>query len=396
MSDSRSRHIPVAIARQLRLDARDRCCLKAHLIDTDDLDAAMEMDRLELGYVLNLHHLEYYSDGGEHTEENLMLVCPDCHSRFHNSPDRYPIPKLVFAKQHWIAMRQLFPQQLAFEKPGAIRPTVSESLTIPFALDTFNLGCDLIVPPLTTVGELAQFVGNNILRPAIAYSRTAPFPSLLANSRVGEVYLAFQSNADAESVFDSNLVIGEIPGITDNTLISMTDLRMIQALRMTQNDDGQIAAEEVTLHWKATPSDLDLHFFVSADDDRSHISYQQRGSLEAFPWARLSADVTTGHGPETVSFGLLAHGRYRIAVHNYSNDAPLAGSEATIDITIRDTTRRYVCPSAGAGTWWLVFDVDVDSGSITDINRISDTPELPPYDRPSNNPLHRSRGPRGS
>ena len=59
-----------------------------------------------------------------------------------------------------------------------------------------------------------------------------------------------------------------------------------------------------------------------------------------------------------------------------AHDAPLAGSGATIDIQIRDTSWHYACPSAGDGDWWLVFDFDVDSGCITELNRISDSPEV--------------------
>lgn len=37
------------------------------------------------GYVQHLHHRKMRSQGGEHTEENLLAVCSACHTAIHNS-----------------------------------------------------------------------------------------------------------------------------------------------------------------------------------------------------------------------------------------------------------------------------------------------------------------------
>jgi HNH endonuclease len=31
------------------------------------------------------HHIKEFSEGGEHTEENLILLCPNCHRKVHNN-----------------------------------------------------------------------------------------------------------------------------------------------------------------------------------------------------------------------------------------------------------------------------------------------------------------------
>jgi hypothetical protein len=42
------------------------------------------------------HHIEEYSDGGKHTEDNLILLCPNCHRDVHN--DKIDKGELILRK----------------------------------------------------------------------------------------------------------------------------------------------------------------------------------------------------------------------------------------------------------------------------------------------------------
>lgn len=42
------------------------------------------------------HHIDEYSGGGQHTVENLILLCPNCHTQVHNN--EIPITELVKRK----------------------------------------------------------------------------------------------------------------------------------------------------------------------------------------------------------------------------------------------------------------------------------------------------------
>lgn len=61
---TRSRHIPIAVRRAVRARANNRC----------------EVDGCEREDGLQYHHLTEFADGGEHTEDNLLLVCPEHHA----------------------------------------------------------------------------------------------------------------------------------------------------------------------------------------------------------------------------------------------------------------------------------------------------------------------------
>jgi hypothetical protein len=131
----------------------------------------------------------------------------------------------------------------------------------------------------------------------------------------------------------------------------------------------------IELRWGAAPRDLDLYFFVPATGGRWEVvNFMWDGALDAWPWARLSGDVQTGGGPEVIRISRPLPGSYRIFVKRYSNDAPLAGSGASLTIyTSAASARRFVCPATGDGAWWHVCDVDFLASVVTEVNLISDS-----------------------
>jgi len=360
MNEFRTRHIPASVVRELRLAARDRCCLRGHLIPEEELNDAVDSS------TLHLHHVIRFSDEGPNTEENLMLVCPSCHARIHKQPERYPHESLQEAKRHWTRMRDLVPRELVFEAEDEEQQESRPDLAIPFRVESFNLQFLIHAPSGITVRELGSFIGNWVLRPLAFYTRTAPYPSVLTKAHIGRVSLAAKAQPDV--VFPADAFLRDIPQIGELQLIALVDLRMVQALMAPPEESP--ATQTVTLRWGATPRDLDLHFVHRSSSEVSHVWYQDMGTLERYPWAKLSDDIRNGHGPEVLSFGLLARGRYGVAVHNYSNETPLAGCGAIVEVAIGDTIKTFRCPGHGEGQWWVVIEFDVESHQMKEVNEI--------------------------
>lgn len=130
----------------------------------------------------------------------------------------------------------------------------------------------------------------------------------------------------------------------------------------------------VELRWNAAPRDLDLYLFVpSTGGGWDAVNFMRGGTLDAWPWARLSGDVTTGHGPEVIRISRPLPGTYRVFVKRYSNDATLAGSGASLTIYTSAGSRRFVCPATGDGAWWHVCDLDFLAAVVTEVNLISNS-----------------------
>jgi hypothetical protein len=321
---------------------------------------------------LHLHHIVYFAEGGPNTEDNLLLVCPTCHAKIHDQPERYPKDTLREAKRHWIRMRDLVPHELDYEEEGGGAPQ-EPRLRVPFTVESFNLHFLIQVPTSITVQQLGQFVGNWILRPLVFYCRTAPYKSVLAKAYIGRIGLALKS--EPEDALPSHLLIGEIPGLTSDSLVALTDVRMVAALleagsKGVDDEDEVPAVEKLTLRWGAVPRDLDLHFFHRSDVRDAHISFRHKGTLEEYPWARLAEDITRGYGPEILTFGLLSRGTYTVAIHNFSGEVPLAGCGATLEVAIAATVRSHRCPDVGKGAWWVVLELDVERKEVLEVNQI--------------------------
>lgn len=126
----------------------------------------------------------------------------------------------------------------------------------------------------------------------------------------------------------------------------------------------------IRLSWRDQPRDLDLHLGVWHAGNWANIDFNTKGSLTEFPWALLQEDVTTGHGPETITITNLLDATYRCFVFNYSAERDLANCEATIEITYRDSLFRLTCPTSGTGRYWHVFDLDVPRDQLVVVNTI--------------------------
>jgi hypothetical protein len=156
----RTRYVPRKIITMLLEHARSRCCVSRELL------APGERRLKKLAKLLNKHHIVFFSAGGATTEDNLVLVCPNCHSLIHDDPDSFTPEKLRALKSHWQQMTKVVPQELVY--PLAIRGK-RVLLSVPIALETVNLRYQILAPASLPLEELSEFVAARILSPLGKY-----------------------------------------------------------------------------------------------------------------------------------------------------------------------------------------------------------------------------------
>ncbi|AKH68417.1 Carboxypeptidase regulatory-like domain [Spongiibacter sp. IMCC21906] len=121
---------------------------------------------------------------------------------------------------------------------------------------------------------------------------------------------------------------------------------------------GEQRPISIQLTWGEQPRDLDSWLYLP---EGGYISYQDRGSLEAVPFANLDVDDVSSYGPEVVTILRPRVGRYRYFVDNYSGTEPgISGSPARVELTTTNGTRVFVPPMGETPTqtnYWTVFDL---------------------------------------
>ncbi len=136
--------------------------------------------------------------------------------------------------------------------------------------------------------------------------------------------------------------------------------------------------------WGLQPADLDVHLWVPQPGEPDfNISYleEQRGSLEALPFARLDTDATNSFGPETITIQQFSPGIYRLYVKKFDASAVgnLASSVATVrvyDVNGLYGTRKV--PTSGTGSVWHVADYDSNRRSLTWVDQLRTEDPLGP------------------
>ena len=81
----KTRNIPAVVLDKLLVDAHFRCAICPEHKD-----------------IRNIHHIEPFRKNGPNTENNLMVVCPNCHDSIHKNPRVYTKKRIRMAKQKWI------------------------------------------------------------------------------------------------------------------------------------------------------------------------------------------------------------------------------------------------------------------------------------------------------
>lgn len=156
-SNSRSRWIPKEVAQQVMSEMRQRCCLCRALINPHTYESHMLAEALEK------HHIVHFSEGGENTYENLVLLCSACHTKVHKKPDDYPPDSLKKQKAHWVNFQDVVPNILKLSDSG------QEIVQVKFLVESINLSYSILLPPNTSISDLSEFVRANIIKPLGEY-----------------------------------------------------------------------------------------------------------------------------------------------------------------------------------------------------------------------------------
>lgn len=362
MPDKSSRYIPKKVQRQLRENARDRCCVCGHLIPVDEIILEIE------GGTLHQHHIIYFSEGGENAEENLLLVCPSCHTRIHAYPERFPHEKLKDAKRHWTQMKHLVAPTLYYEgdDQSNLEGEVSQ---VRFHVTTLNLEYRITVPASVQIVALSRFISSWIMHPLVTFASLAPYNFMFGQAQLTRLGLARKSEPMVR--LSPLMKVAELNIASDDSLIALVDFEWVALMPLTPSEDDELIAR-ITLAWGATPLDLDLHLIPIDSDPEQRVFFGNHGSLSKFPWARLNTDIRSGYGPEVISIGSKARGHFLVAVHNFSGESKLSSSDAIIRIELGNENEPLIfrCPRAGEGQAWNVCIIDCDRRIVDPIDSI--------------------------
>lgn len=139
----------------------------------------------------------------------------------------------------------------------------------------------------------------------------------------------------------------------------------------------------VTLIWGERPPDLDLHLWTpEIAGEVHHVSWEDEGSIESVPFAQLDHDERLGFGPENITIHRSFPGTYTVAVHDFEDldEWLLRDSEAQARVVTPAGRRDFSVPSGNeeSGTWWHICTINGSNGSITPINRLSNSPPVGP------------------
>ena len=96
--------------------------------------------------------------------------------------------------------------------------------------------------------------------------------------------------------------------------------------------------------------------------------------MEDWPFACLDRDAQQPPGLETIEAVARTPHRFVFCVHAYTDDAPLAGSDAEVRLQVEDREYRWTCPASGEGRWWRVCVYDAVLGAVEDLDILTEDP----------------------
>ena len=134
--------IPQRIRDKLLVDAMHRCCLCPQHEDV----------------TIDLHHILPISEDGPNTEDNLIVVCPNCHRKIHSIRSRYTSRQLHMYKERWV---QLCALGLTIEERLMLALAVDQE----WPLDTARRAAGPQTISRDTDGNV--HIGDTVLNPAI-------------------------------------------------------------------------------------------------------------------------------------------------------------------------------------------------------------------------------------
>ncbi len=247
-------------------------------------------------------------------------------------------------------------------------------------------------PPLSDSKQVAITVASTATTGTVTGTvRNAATGQPLAGAVIGIANSSLSATSAATGAYTlSNVQPGARTLTATATGFAATQLAItvVAGQTLTQNISlsptlatGQL---RITVNWtkdaNGAPDDLDAHLYGPAGADQCfHVYWDDTGSLTAAPFASLEVDniELAGHPPtETVRIAQQTPGIYRFFINDYGSEFPdgIARSRATVQIFgSSGLLRSYVAPS-GAGEFWHVFELNGQTGALTDINQLAAEP----------------------
>lgn len=174
--------------------------------------------------------------------------------------------------------------------------------------------------------------------------------------------------------------------ITNNIEVVDSQTTTRYMLLSTSLGEGQ---RRIVLSWNAHPRDLDTHVLVpdtlTPTSFGYEVNFQSHGAGDVtteYPYANLDMDVTSGYGPETVTFGRLVTGTYHYIVYDYSSDTnyPMSDSSGA-QVQVFDSHGLvytfHIPTGGGIAHYWHVLDIEGPSGRFIPVNQILASPPWP-------------------
>jgi hypothetical protein len=228
-----------------------------------------------------------------------------------------------------------------------------------------------------------QKPSNKVFAAALRdYAKARPRARVLLvdHGRVNETTVRRQVEAPYRS---RTRVVSELHPLNESARAAFRDLvrdavaHVCTAPREERSTDdslrGLVAVEildECEVAWSRGPSDLDLHLRIQSPAGTRHVWYGSEGDLWEYPYADLIFET---NGRQVLGIAEWLDARYDFAVHNFSNDAPLAGCGAEakipVHVPVRADSIRLRCPDSGTGRWWLLATI-APNGALEVLNEI--------------------------
>lgn len=247
-------------------------------------------------------------------------------------------------------------------------------------------------PPLSDAKQVAITVSSTATTGTVTgIVRNASTGQPLAGAIIGIANTSLTATSAANGAYTlSNLPAGARTLTAALTGFAATQfaITVVAGQTLTQNISlsptlatGQL---RITVNWtkdaSGLPDDFDAHLYgPDGSNGCFHVYWDNTGSLTAAPYASLEVDniELSGHPPtETIRIAQQIPGIYRFFLHDYESEFTdgLSRSRATVQIFgSSGLLRTYVAPT-GNGEFWNVFELNGQTGALTDINLLADEP----------------------